>query len=79
METFDLNDFTRTTVDGQFSWVASVDFTVNVEHDTVNEPLETFRVVLAFVGPSQPYLLRGDMTADGPPRTTLPRWWTCGR
>ena len=62
-ETFERNDFSRTTVDGESRWVASRDFTVNVEHDTVNEPLETFRVVLAFVGPSQPYLLRGDMTA----------------
>ena len=62
-ETFERNDFSRTTVDGQFRWVASADFTVNVEHDTVNEPLETFRVVLAFVGNSQPYLLRGDVTA----------------
>ena len=62
-ETFDRNDFFRTTVEGQFRWVASREFTVNVEHDTVNEPLETFRVVLAFVGPSQPYLLRGNMTA----------------
>ena len=62
-ETFERNDFSQTTVDGESRWVASRDFTVNVEHDTVNEPLETFRVVLAFVGPSQPYLLRGDMTA----------------
>ena len=62
-ETFERNDFSRTTVDGESRWVASRDFTVNIEHDTVNEPLETFRVVLAFVGPSQPYLLRGDMTA----------------
>ena len=63
-ETFERNNFfPRTTVDGESRWVASRDFTVNVEHDTVNEPLETFRVVLAFVGPSQPYLLRDDMTA----------------
>ena len=62
-ETFERNDFSRTTVAGESRWVASRDFTVNVEHDTVNEPPETFRVVLAFVGNSQPYLLRGDMTA----------------
>ena len=62
-ETFDRNDFSRTTVNGQSRWVASRDFTVNVKHDIVNEPVERFRVRLAFVGPSQPYLLQGDMTA----------------
>ena len=62
-ETFDGNDFLRTTVDGQFRWVASRDFTVRVKHDTVNEPIERFSVRLSFVGPSQPYLLQGDMTA----------------
>ena len=40
--TFDRNDFFRTTVDGQFRWIASADFTVNVEHDTVDEPSEQF-------------------------------------
>ncbi len=63
METFDRNDFIRTTVDGQFRWVASADFTVNVEHDTVDEPLERFTVRLAFVGSSQPHLTLGDSTA----------------
>ena len=51
-ETFDRNDFSRTTVDGQFRWVASRDFTVRVKHDTVNEPIERFSVRLAFVGPT---------------------------
>ena len=62
-ETFDRSDFTRTTVDGQFRWVASADFTVNVEHDTVDEPLERFTVRLAFVGSRQPHLTLGDSTA----------------
>ena len=62
-ETFDRNDFSSTTVDGQSRWVATRDFTVEIQHDTVNEPVERFRVRLAFVGPSQPYLLQGDMTA----------------
>ena len=62
-ETIDRNDFSRTTVDGQFRWVASLDVTVEVKHDTIDEPLETFSVRLAFVGPSVPYLRRGDLTA----------------
>ena len=62
-ETFDRNDFSRTTVDGQFRWVASRDLTVNVKHDTVDEPLERFTVRLAFAGPRQPHLTLGDSTA----------------
>ena len=62
-ETFGRNDFSPTTVDGQFRWVAFLDVTVLVQHDIVDEPPERFRVLLAFVGPNQPYLLRGDMTA----------------
>ena len=37
-ETFDRSDFSRITVDGQSRWVASRNFTVDVEHDTVDEP-----------------------------------------
>ena len=62
-ETFDRNDFFQRTVDGQSRWVASTDFTVNVEHDTVDEPLERFTVRLAFAGSSQPHLTLGDSTA----------------
>ena len=62
-ETFDRNDFSPDTVAGQSRWVASSDFTVNVEHDTVDEPLERFTVRLAFVGSSQPYLTLGESTA----------------
>ena len=61
--TFDRNDFARTMVDGQSRWVASEDFTVNVVHDTVDEPIERFTVRLAFVGSSQPHLILGDSTA----------------
>ena len=61
--TFDRNDFSRTTVDGQFRWVASDDFIVNVEHDTVDEPSESFTVRLALVGSRQPHLTLGDSTA----------------
>ena len=50
-------------MDGQSRWVAAQTFTVEVEHDTVDEPLETFTVRLAYVGGSQPYLLQGNMTA----------------
>ena len=63
MGTFDRNDFTRTTVDGQFRWVASQNFTVNVVHDTVDEPLERFTVRLAFAGSRQPHLTLGESTA----------------
>ena len=62
-KTFARNDFSSTTVDGQSRWVASGDFTVNIEYDTVDEPFETFTLRLAYVGPSQPHLLRGDFTA----------------
>ena len=62
-ETLARNDFSRTTVDGQFRWMASRDVTVEVKHDTIDEPLETFSVHLAFVGPSVPYLRGGDLTA----------------
>ena len=62
-ETFTRSDFSSTTVDGQSRWVASRDFTVNIVYDTVDEPFETFTVRLAYVGPSQPHLLRGDFTA----------------
>ena len=62
-ETFDRNDFSRTSVDGQFRWVASRNLTVDVEHDTVDEPLERFTVRLAYDGGSQPYLLQGNVTA----------------
>ena len=63
MATFDRSDFLRSTVDGQFRWVASRDVAVEVKHDTIDEPLETFSVHLAFVGPSVPYQRRGDLTA----------------
>ena len=61
--TFDRGDFSRTAVGGQFRWVASVDFTVNVVHDTVDEPSESFTVRLAFAGSRQPHLTLGDSTA----------------
>ena len=61
--TFDRSDFFRTAVDGQFRWVASADYTVNVAHDTVDEPSESFTVRLAFAGSRQPHLTLGDSTA----------------
>ena len=61
--TFDRDDFFRRTVDGQSRYVASADFTVNVLHDTVDEPLERFTVRLAFAGARQPHLTLGDSTA----------------
>ena len=62
-ETFDRNDFNQVAVNGQFRWVASADFSVNVNHDTVDEPLERFTVRLAFVGSRQPHLTLGESTA----------------
>ena len=50
-------------MDGQSRWVAKKNFNVLINHDTITQETETFRVQLAFDGPSQPYLLRGDMTA----------------
>ena len=61
--TFDRGDFSRTAVGGQFRWVASADFAVNVVHDTVDEPSESFTVRLAFAGSRQPHLTLGDSTA----------------
>ena len=61
--TFDRNDFDRVTVNDQYRWVALEDFSVNVNHDTVDEPLERFTVRLAFVGSRQPHLTLGDSTA----------------
>ena len=58
-ETFVRSDFTRTTVGGQSHFVASV----NVLHDTVDEPSENFTVRLAFAGAGQPHLSLGDRTA----------------
>ena len=62
-ETFDHSDFSSATVDGQSRWVASEDFTVNVVHDTVDEPIERFTVRLGFSGSIQPHLTLGDSTA----------------
>ena len=62
-ETFGRSDFSRTTVDGQSRWVASRAFTVDVKHDTVDEPLERFTVRLTFAGSRQPHLTLGDSTA----------------
>ena len=61
--TFDRNDFSRTLVDGHYRYVASTTYTVEVAHDTADEPNETFTVRLAFDGASQTYLLLGDATA----------------
>ncbi len=64
METFDHNDFFRTPVGGgQFRYVASVVFTVTVAHDTVDEPLERFTVLLALAGADRPHLILGAATA----------------
>ena len=61
--TFDRNDFSRTLVGGHYRYVASSTFTVEVAHDTTDEPNEQFTVRLAFDGSSQPYLILGDTTA----------------
>ena len=61
--TFGRNDFSRTLVDGHYRYTASRTFTVEVEHDTTDEPNETFTVRLAYAGSSEPYLIVGDTTA----------------
>ena len=61
--TFSRNDYSRTFVNGHYRYVASQTFTVEVEHDTTNEPNENFTVRLAYDGSSQPHLLSGDTTA----------------
>lgn len=61
--TFNRSDFSRNLVDGHYRYTASRTVTVEVEHDTTDEPNETFTVRLAFDGASQTYLLRGDTTA----------------
>ena len=77
--TFDQGDFSRTEVDGQFRWVASRAFTVNVEHDTVDEPLERFTVRLALVGPRQPHLTLGESTATVTTTDDVASLATCER
>ena len=62
-DTFARNNFSRTTVAGQSRWVATRPFTVDVKHDTVDEPLERFTVRLAFAGSRQPHLTLGESTA----------------
>ena len=57
------SDFARTSVDGQFRWVAENEYTIAIAHDTADEPVENFTATLAYVTPGLPHLLDGDLQA----------------
>ena len=57
------SDFARTSVDGQFRWVAEQEHAIAIAHDTTDEPVENFTATLAYVTPGMPHLLDGDLQA----------------
>ena len=59
MVTFDRNDFSRVTVNGQRRYRAAKQVTVNVVDDTVDEIEEDFTVTVEYSGPSPPHLAGG--------------------
>ena len=61
--TFARNEFSRTFVNGHYRYEATRTYSVSIEHDTVDEPNETFQINLSFVNSGLPYLRQGDMTA----------------
>ena len=56
------SDFARTSVDGQFRWVAEQEHAIAIAYDTTDEPVEHFTATLAYVTP-MPHLLDGDLQA----------------
>ena len=56
------SDFARTSVDGQFRWVAEQEHAIAIAYDTTDEPVENFTATLAYVTP-MPHLLDGDLQA----------------
>ena len=60
---FDETDFSSVTVDGNPRYRATMDFTVSVADDTIDDPDETFSVALALVDESIDYLFAGNVTA----------------
>ena len=57
------SDFARTSVDGQFRWVAEQEHAIAIAYDTTDEPVEHFTATLAYVTPAMPHLLDGDLQA----------------
>ncbi len=57
------SDFARTSVDGQFRWVAEKEYAIAIAYDTTDEPVENFTATLAYVTPVMPHLLDGDLQA----------------
>ena len=57
------SDFARTSVDGQFRWVAEQEHAIAIAYDTTDEPVEHFTATLAYVTPGMPHLLDGDLQA----------------
>ena len=61
--TFDRDDFSRVTINGQFRYQATGDISVSIIDDTVDEPDEDFTVTLSYSNPSLPHLQGGPATA----------------
>ena len=57
------SDFARTSVDGQFRWVAEKEHTIAIVYDTTDEPVENFAATLAYETPGLPHLLEGSVRA----------------
>ena len=57
------SDFRRTSVDGEFRWVAEKEHTIAIVYDTTDEPVENFAATLAYETPGLPHLLEGDLRA----------------
>ena len=57
------SDFARTSVDGQFRWVAEQEHGIAIAYDTTDEPVENFTATLAYVTPGLPHLLDGEQQA----------------
>ena len=58
------SDFARTSVDGQFRWLAEQEHAIAIAYDTTDEPVENFTATLAYVTPAMPHLLDGDLQAS---------------
>ena len=57
------SDFSRTSVDGQFRWVAEQEHPIAITYDVTDEPVERFTATLAYVLQGTPHLLDGDLEA----------------
>ena len=61
--TISRSDFSRSSVDGQFRWVAQKEHSIDIAYDTANEGLENFTASVAYVTPGPPHLLEGNLVA----------------